>query len=217
MTTEECALLRSKSQEAGVAMIELAAWLVVLFPVTLFALALCATTHDRNIVQTIPETLMRESPGRIMTWRSDKRGGEFVVDTARLRALTSQLADRALNEVSSATFKLKSAAVRACYWVYSIDSHTGVTIGLRAQGCEERNSQGGLLEASLDSARNTRVSAGRLAEPVRIGSGRSQGYVSQAVLMGVSVGGRFGSWEGLCEQEPVQHAAVWIPRGDSTL
>jgi hypothetical protein len=49
---------------------------------------------------------------------------------------------------------------------------------------------------------------------VRIGGGAVQEYVSRAVLFGIAVGGTFQGFEGLYEPGPVQHAAVWVPRGD---
>jgi hypothetical protein len=199
--------------QKGVALLELAAWLVVLSPVLMMAAALFATGHDYNVVQMIPESLMRETGGKVMTWRSDRVGGSFEVDEARVRVITAALANRAQTEVTGNTFKLSRPAVRACYWVYDITSQDGRPGAIRAQGCEESSDPQGLLTESLVRARDRRVGNG-IAEPIRIGAGATQGFVARAVLFGVSVGGWFDGFEGLYEPRLVQHAAVWVPRGD---
>jgi len=201
-----------KSQK-GVALVELSAWLVALLPVTMFATALIATAHDRNIVQMIPESLVREIGGRIMTWRSDRAGGNFEVDLVRVRGIAARLANRAQAEVTTNTFKLQGPAIRACYWVYDINPQTGASGVILAQGCEERNDPHGDLSGTLAQSRIRRVAAG-ISEPVRIGGGAAQEYVSRAVLFGIAVGGTFQGFEGLYEPGLVQHAAVWVPRGD---
>jgi hypothetical protein len=200
--------------QRGVALLELAAWLVALCPPLMMAASLFAIAHDYNLVQIIPQSLMREIGGRVMTWRSDQAGGRFEVDEGRVRAITSALANRAQSEVVSNTFKLSRPAVRACYWVYDIASQDGSPGAIRAQGCEERSDPQGLLTASLVSARDSRVSNG-IAEPIRIGAADiAQEFVARAVLFGVSVGGWFEGFEGLYEPRLVQHAEVWVPRGD---
>jgi hypothetical protein len=200
-------------RQRGVALVELSAWLVAILPPIMAASVLFATSHDRNMVQMIPESLMREIGGRVMTWRSDRAGGIFEVDLARVRALTVTLANRAQAEVAANTFKLREPSVRACYWVYDINVNTGGPGLILSQGCEQRNDPRGELSDTLLRARARRVNTG-IAELVRIAAGAPQEYVSRVVLLGVAIGGVFGGWEGLYEPEPVQHAAVWVPRGD---
>jgi hypothetical protein len=206
----------ARSHEYGIALLELSAWLVMILPLTLFAFGLCATAHDRNVIQTIPGSLMRETGGSLMTWRSDRVGGVFEVDTTRAREIVQRLSDRALSEVRSSAFKLTAPAVRACFWVYDIDSTTGRATTVRSVECQHRNDSQAALVASLERAREARVAAG-IAEPIRLGAEGLVGYVPRAVLFGVSVGGSFKGFEALHDQESVRHAAVWVARGDVVL
>lgn len=201
------------SQQRGIALFELAAWLVVLLPPLMIATSLFATTHDYRLVQMIPESLMRETGGRVVTWRPSRAGGVFEVDEGRARAIIIALANRAQNEVGASTFKLLRSAVRACYWVYDINSRNGSPGAIRRQWCEQRNDPRGVLTTTLVRARDRRVANG-IAEPIRIAAGRPQEFVSQAVLFGVSIGGEFEGFEGLYEPRVVQHAAAWVPRRD---
>jgi hypothetical protein len=207
-------MIAPPDKQKGVALLELAAWLVILCPPLMMATALFAIVHDYNLVQIIPQSLMRETGGRVMTWRSDRAGGGFEVDQARVRAITAALAARAQTEVVANTFKLSRLAVRACFWVYDIAALDGRPGAIRAQGCEERSDPQGLLGPSLVRARDRRVGDG-VAEPIRVGAtGNPQEFVARAVLFGVSVGGWFEGFEGLYEPRLVQHAEVWVPRGD---
>lgn len=199
--------------QRGVALVELSAWMVALLPPMMFAVALLSTTHERNMLQLIPESLMRESGGRVTTWRSDREGGFFEVDLGRVRRITALLANRASEEVSTRTFKLKRVAARACYWVYEVNTITGSPGIILAQGCEERNDPRGDLSVTLLRARDQRVAAG-ISEPVRIAEGAPEEHISRSVVFGVAVGGDLGEFEEQYEREPMQHAAAWIPRGD---
>jgi hypothetical protein len=212
MLSEETVHVK-RSQQHGIALVELSAWLVVLLPLLMIAASLFATTHDHRLIQMIPESLMRETGGRVVTWNPRRTGGVFEVDESRVRAITAALANRAQSEVTTSTFKLLRPAVRACYWVYEINPRNGNPGVIRRQGCEERNDPRGALATSLERARDWRVQTG-IAEPIRIAAGLPQEFVSQAVLLGVSVGGEFGGFEGLYEPRIVQHAAAWVPRRD---
>ena len=101
---------------------EAAVWCLLFIPCGLIGVALYALAHDQNIVQMLPESLMRETSGRVMTWRSDGDQGFFDVNQGRLDALIEGLSDRGVTGLQRASFKLGSLSSRACYWVYEVDS-----------------------------------------------------------------------------------------------
>lgn len=199
----------------GFAVLEAAVWCTVLFPLGFLGVAVAAIAHDQNQVQIIPESLMREATGRVLTWRSDTVEGFFEVDEERLVEIVDTLSVRALEQLESQTYKVLDPSARACGWVYRVDAISG---SLDSQPfvttCRSSGERGNSLD--LSGALAQRLQA-RVAEPIRGLDGSIEGYVPQIVLVGVSVGGVF---EGLAEylkSEGVQHSAVWVPREDVVL
>jgi hypothetical protein len=192
--------------------LEAAVWCALLLPLGFLGFALAAISYDWNQVQIIPESLMRETMGRVLTWRSDAVDGFFEVDEQRLVEIVDNLSLRALEQVRSQTFKVIDPSARACSWVYKVDPASGV---LASQAlmitCRSLGVRGDALD--LTSALAHRLQA-RVAEPIRGVDGSVEGYVSQIVLVGVSVGGVFEGLAEYLESEGVQHAAVWVPRED---
>jgi hypothetical protein len=193
---------------------EAAVWCLLFIPCGLIGVALYALAHDQNIVQMLPESLMRETSGRVMTWRSDGDQGFFDVNQGRLDALIEGLSDRGVTGLQRASFKLGSLSSRACYWVYEVDSNSGAVVDIPvASDCRSRGTDGASL--SLEIPRVNRLTRG-VAKPIVSGGGVVE-FVSRVVLVGVAVGGRFQGLSEYFRDELVEHGAVWVPREDVAL
>lgn len=206
--------VRAHRVTRGFALLELAAWMVVFLPVLVTSIGLFAAAYERNILQIIPEALMRETPGGVMTWRSDKAGGSFEVDTIHLDRLVTQLTERAAQEAKTGVFTLRNVSAKGCYWVFDVSSQRGTPQGTVTSRCIERGLSG--ADLSLESSLRARIAAG-IAEPIRAGDGSIVEYVSPAVVIGVAVGGDFVGLGALYPTERMQHASVWVPRRDVVL
>jgi hypothetical protein len=188
---------------------------MLLLPLGLLGMAMVAIGHDQNQVQMIPESLMRETTGRVMTWRSDTEEGFFEVDHERLVAIVERLAVQAHQQVESQTHKLRNCSARACFWVYDVDPLSGdLAVAARLFECSAVGPRGDQLD--LRSALHQRLEA-RVAGLIRSSDGDTDEYMPCAVLVGVSVGGEFEGLGEYLQSKSVQHAAVWVPREDIVL
>jgi len=194
----------------GLAVMEAAVWSVALLPVGLLAVAMSALAHDQNMVQTIPEALLREVSGRSMRWEANGDEGEFVVDISNARRTIRVLADRGVEEARVGTFKLQSPSARACFWVFSVHSIGGSVGALEASECEDRGDLGASI--SFESARAERLASG-VSLPLHEGGG----FVDRVVLFGVAVAGLFDGLPLVMERQRLERAVVWIPRREIVL
>ena len=203
-----------RREQRGFVAMEAAVWCLMLLPLGLFGIAMYALAHDENIVQMLPESLMRETSGRVMTWRSDGDRGVYQVNQARLVTIIEGLRDRGVTALQQASFKLGDISSRACYWVYDVDPDTGAVDNNPVMSdCRTRGAVGTVL--ALDIPRMNRIRRG-IAKPI-VSGGEVAEFVSQVVLVGVAVGGRYQGLAEYLRDEMVQHGAVWVPREDVVL
>lgn len=201
-------------RQSGFVAMEAAVWCLLCLPLGLLGVSMYALAHDENVVQMVPESLMRETSGRVMTWRSDGDQGFFDVDQGRLVRIVEGLRDRGAVALQQASFKLGDISVRACYWVYDVDAGTGAVVD--APVLSDCRSQGPLgEELSLDIPRGNRIRRG-VGKPI-VSGGAVVEFVPRVVLVGVAVGGRYQGLAEYLRDETVQHGAVWVPREDVVL
>jgi hypothetical protein len=171
----------------GFAVLELACWSAVLLPITLFSASIFSQIYDHAVMTMLPETLLRETQGHVVTWRPDGAEGGLEVVQERQRELVKELAERAMTEISSSTFKLSQHSALACSWEVSITADTG--FGRISEGavCV---SQGPLsAQLSLDQLLHV-----RLQEPIAVPlgvPGVAARYADTRVLVGVVLAGVF--------------------------
>lgn len=202
----------SGSLERGLACLEAAVWFMVLLPVVFLGFALYGYTYDMNVVQMIPESIMREASGRLITWSPNQAGAGFVVDIDRLNRTINQLADRALEEVGRQTDRIEQGSARACYWVINVSPSNGrISPVPVASNCANRGTLAGNL--NLERLRVRRMRQG-IGKPVLTTTGAIQGFVPRAVLLGVAVGGQFTGLAEAFRLQNIQHGTVWVPRED---
>lgn len=201
-------------RQRGFVALETAAWCLVCLPLGLLAVAMYALAHDENVVQMLPESLMRETSGRVMTWRPDGDRGFFDVDQGRLDDIITGLSERAAVSLQQAAFKLDDISARACYWVYDVDATTGAVLDAPLlSDCRSRGLLGAVLQ--LENPRLQRLRSG-VAKPI-VADGVVVEFVSRVVLVGVAIGGRYQGLAEYMRDEVVQHGAVWVPREDVVL
>jgi len=203
-----------RGEQRGFVAFEAAVLCLVLLPLGLFGIAMYALAHDENIVQMLPESLMRETSGRVITWRSDGAQGVYEVNQVRLKTIIEGLRDRGLTALQHASFKLGALSAKACYWVYDVEPHSGVVGDYPVMS--ECRTQGALgVELSLEAPRINRIRRG-VAKPIILG-GQVVEFVSQVVLVGVALGGRYQGLAEYLRNATIQHGAVWVPREDVVL
>lgn len=193
---------------------EAAVWCVLCLPLLLLGVSMYALAHDGNIVQVLPESLGRETPGGIITWRSDGDQGFFDVDEGRLESIVEGLGDRAFVALQQSALKLEDISARSCYWVYEVDPNTGVVTDVPIMSdCRSQGVLGDTLD--LEVSRLSRFRKG-ISKPI-VTEGVVAGFVSRVVLIGIAVGGRYQGLAEYLRDEVVQHGAVWVPREDVRL
>lgn len=182
---EECTACRSvRHGAAGFALLELALWTTVLLPVVLAGVSLFGEVYDSAVVRMVPEALLRETQGHLVTWRSDGSEGGLIVDTARLGRLVNDLAERGIREASSEAFALSNLSAVGCWWSVSIDPSSGAALGVTSSGCSSQGPRAGDL--SLQGALQSQLSQ-------TVGVPAAAGQFSQLrILVGLAVGGSFG-------------------------
>ncbi len=204
----------SSLRQGGFVALESAIWCLMLLPLGLLGVSMFALAHDENLVQRLPESLMRETKGRVITWRSDGESGFFEVNQGRLTAIVLGLRDRALLALQQQAFKLDDISARACYWVYGVDAVSGAVDS--AALISDCRSQGELSAGlQLETPRINRIQSG-IAKPIVI-DGEVGEFISRVVLIGVAVGGRYQGLAEYLRGDVVQHGAVWVPRQDLVL
>ena len=173
----------ARRQSAGFALIELAIWAVVLLPVSLAAVSLFGEVYDSAVVRMVPDALLRETPGHLVTWRAGGFGGELAIDASRLGRLVGDLAERGRRELMKQTCTLRNVSALACWWALSIDPLTGIGVGVTSSGCRANGALAGSF--SLEGSLQTRMTS-------VLGVPTSEGrYSPVRILVGVVVGGTF--------------------------
>ncbi len=175
---------RSRS---GFAVLELAAWSVVILPVALLGFSYGTFFHNETAMRMVPSAVLRETVGAVSRWSSNGDAGEMVADIGRLRELIQNLTLRAAHESLGRTYALTDTSATACFWVLAIDPLSGRAISEQAQEC----AQIGTL--SLSASMNARVQEARaekIGVPLGV-AGSLETYAHQVVLVGVEVAGLF--------------------------
>jgi hypothetical protein len=205
------ALRSAKGNQKGLATLEFAAWTTVILPLGLSFVALFGLISDQQSVRLIPESLMRETIGRSLSWESDGTNGVLRSDVDRLEGIVGALSLRAITKLQDESSHVMNASSRACYWVYGVDTITGDVGALIEQNCIAQGPLGNGL--NIEGALNRRLQDA-IARPV---SGALGGFFPRVTLVGVSVGGRFEGLAELFREDTVEHAAVWVPREEVVL
>jgi hypothetical protein len=199
---------------AGFVALETAALCAVMLPIGLLAVSLYGMTHDENLIQNIPESLTRETIGRLMNWRSDGVGGVFDLDLTQARIAIEGLRDNAINELSQGAFEIEDLSAKACYWFYPVDAESG-RIGNAAIRSECIDTGPLASVISLDRPKERSLFAGA-ARPV-FSAGEVSGFMPRLALLGIAVAGRHSGLLKSFRVGVVQHGVVWVPREDVKL
>jgi len=72
--------MKKREGQHGIAMIETAAWMVVLLPICLCAASLGGLMHDQNVLRSIPELVVRQTEVEGLVWRGGAGGAQWSVN-----------------------------------------------------------------------------------------------------------------------------------------
>jgi len=180
-------VMSDRYQRNGFAVLELAAWSVVVLPVALLGFSYGTFVHNDSAIRRIPTAVLRETVGGVSQWFSDGDAGHMTADIGRLREVIQDAARRAARESVDMTYALHEGSATACFWVLNVDPISGLALSEQARECVQRGPLS--LQASLE-ARQHVIRSGSVGVPLGI-TGALERYAHQVVLVGVEVGGLF--------------------------
>ncbi len=166
--------------ERGVGVYEAALWLVALLPVSLIGASVVAVVHDQAHLAGVPSAVLRESRLSGLRWVPDGLGGRFEPDLMQLRSQVALVAQRTVSEARQGMLKADSVSAKACFWIFSVDSSTGLLKVPIWSECDTRGPLGGALSMTADLERERGTLRGI---PVGIGSGFAESVVVTGVVV----------------------------------
>lgn len=200
-------------RERGVAALEAAAWLTALLPCAVLGATVCMKAHDQRVLGVIPEAAIREAAVPALRWSSDGNTGSFAIDPLTVRSMAESLALSARREAEASVLRMSQISVRACGWVYRVDTQTGALGALERQECAALGSLP--LAAELLGARQSALE-GRPG--IRLGSpGEAPIFADRVLVVGVAVGGGFPSLGGALGDGAITAASAGFPRSEVSL
>lgn len=197
-------LTRELQQRNGFAVLELAAWSVVVLPVALLGFSYGTFFHNDSAIRGIPAAVLRETVGGVSRWSSDGNTGHMSADVVRLREVIHDTALRAARESVEMTYGLNEGSAAACFWVLDVDPISGLAVSAKAHECVQL---GPLSLIARLEAREREMRAERVGVPLGI-TGALERYAHQVVLVGVEVGGLFHGVAEWREGLVIQHGQV---------
>lgn len=197
-------LTNERHQRNGFAVLEVAAWSVVLLPVALLGFSYGTFFHNDSAIRRIPAAVLRETLGGVSRWSSDGDAGRMIADLGRLREIIQDAARRAARESVDMTYALHESSATACFWVLNVDPNSGLVVSDQARECVQLGPLS--LQTSLE-VRQREIRGTGVGVPLGI-SGTTERYAHQVVLVGVEVGGRFHGVAEWQEGLPIQHGYI---------
>jgi hypothetical protein len=202
-----------RRSERGSAILEAGVWMTMLLPVTLLSVSVVATVHDQNVLQVVPDAVLREVRIPPLRWIPNGHGGHYDVEVAELRDVVSTLSRNALAEAQGEVFKARHLSSKACFWIFSVHSSTGKLESPISHECDARGPLGS--ELSVDNLVHRELSTS-LGIP-RDRAGSTSGFVNRVVVAGVVVGGEVPELLDAASATRVSYGAVSFPRQEITL
>lgn len=203
----------ARRSQRGTAILEAGVWLTILLPVALLGASVVAAVHDQNVLQVVPEAVLREAQIAPLRWIPNGHGGQYEVAVAELRNVVSTLSRNALAEAQGGVFKARYLSSKACFWIFSVHSSNGKLESPISHECDARGPLG--WELSVDNLVNRELST-ILGIP-RDRAGGSAGFINRVVVAGVVVGGELPDLLDAASATRVSFGAVSFPRQEITL
>jgi hypothetical protein len=185
----------------------------MLLPVALLGVSVVAAVHDQNVLQVVPEAVLREAQIAPLRWIPSGHGGQYEVAVAQLRDVVSKLSRTALEEAQGGVLKARQLSSKACFWIFSVHSSNGKVESPISHECDARGPFGS--ELSVDSLVNRELPTGLGIPRDRVGG--AAGFINRVVVAGVVVGGEVPDLLGVSASTRVSFGAVSFPRQEISL
>ena len=202
-----------RRSEKGIAILEAGIWLTMLLPIALIGVSVATTVHDQNVMQVIPDAVLREARVTPLRWSPNGYGGRYDPDLAELRNVVGTLSRAALLEARRDVFKAQKLSARACFWIYSVNTSTGKLESPISTECDVRGPLGTELSVGTDIAKELSNSLGIPRDQ----TGSTARFVDRVVVAGVVVGGELPSLLDATSFQRVSFGSVSFPRQEITL
>ena len=204
---------RTSGRVGGFAAFEGAVWLMVLFPALLVSGSLLGTIHDQNILQSLPETVLRETYTEGVRWSPGRAGNVYEVPRAEMRKVVASVSQAAMREAEASVFKVKNVSTRACYWIFSVNPSNGRLNTPISTECDSQGVLGGSLSLQRYLDREKVVGRG-----VDISDSPEQAsFAERVALVGLVVGGEFPTIAPGSPLQRMEFGAVIVARQEITL
>lgn len=204
---------RTSVRVGGFAAFEGAIWLMALFPVLLVSGSLLGTIHDQNILQSLPETVLRETYTDGVRWSPDRSGDAYGMPREQMRKVAALVSQAAMREAEQSVFKVKNVSTRACYWIFSVNPSNGRLNTPISTECDSQGPLGGSLSLQRYLDREKVVGRG-----VDISDSPEQSrFAERVALVGLVVGGEFPTITPGSPLQRMEFGAVIVARQEITL
>lgn len=205
--------MKKREGQHGIAMIETAAWLVVLLPICLCAASLGGLMHDQNVLRSIPELVVRQTEVEGLVWQGGAGGAQWSVDGEEVSVALSTMLDGAVKVGSEGVLHATNVSGKACAWVYSIDPDSGRVRGELERFCDARGPFGWALD--LNSF-GFSVAGQRLGIPVRSTSATYR-YIDRIVVIGLTIGAETADLVSPRKIRRLEFGAISVPQQEVAL
>jgi hypothetical protein len=201
----------------GLAMIEAALGLVLLFPVALAVISISTLVHDVGVISSVAERAIHGHVYSGLVWSAAGDTGTVRVNDSVLRPTIKAVASQGVTAVSSQVLGIEGVSALGCYVVYDVNTLSGVLQRERYRVCDgvgnlsEQLTIDRLLRERVDTARGIPISLGLAADL----SGRR--YFQQVVLLGLVIGGEFRGIASFLRSEVVMSGVVELPSREVSL
>ena len=205
--------MKKKEGQHGIAMIETAAWLVVLLPVLLCAVCLGGLIHDQNVLRSIPETAVRQTEVPGLVWQGGAGSARWFVDAEGVMTALSVMLDSAVKVGSEGVLHATNISGKACAWVYVVDTRSGHVGEELDRFCDARGPVGWAIDLTSYGAS---VAGQKLGIPSRSTSATYR-YIDRIVVIGLTIGADATDVVSPDRKRRLEFGAISVPQQEVVL
>lgn len=200
-------------REGGFAALEGAIWLMALLPAVLVSGSLLGTVHDQNVLQNIPDAVLRETYTDGVRWTTGRGGDSYEVSRDYMRRVAASVSQAAMREAERSVFKVGNISAQACFWIFSVNPSNGRLNLPISTECEFQGPIGRSLSLQRYLDRERVVGRGVDVSD----SPDAPRFAERVALVGLVVGGEFARIGLEAPLQRMEFGAVIVARQEITL